>query len=240
MTEINDKNIASKQLKIMFCLPGTTFSHNFLKSWTSLIMWCFYNNIKIFMSNFQSSNVYYVRNLCLGGDVLNGKNQKPFQGKIDYDYIMWIDSDQVFNLEHFKKLLYADKDIIAGLYRMQNSESFACVQNWDKEYFKKKGAFEFLNPEIIKSWKEKTNTNLMKVSYTGFGWILIKKKVFESLEYPWFRPLWHTISQKSETNEEISDFSSEDVSWCKLVIKNGYNIWVDTSVIVGHEKMIIL
>ena len=65
MTTINDENATSKQLKIMFCLPGTTFSHNFLKSWTSLIMWCFYNNIKIFMSNFQSSNVYYVRNLCL-------------------------------------------------------------------------------------------------------------------------------------------------------------------------------
>ena len=31
MTTINDENIASKQLKIMFCLPGTTFSHNFLK-----------------------------------------------------------------------------------------------------------------------------------------------------------------------------------------------------------------
>ena len=41
MTTINDENIASKQLKIMFCLFRSTFSHNFLKSWTSLIMWCF-------------------------------------------------------------------------------------------------------------------------------------------------------------------------------------------------------
>ena len=65
-------------------------------------MWCFYNNVKIFMSNFQSSNVYYVRNLCLGGDVLKGKNQKPFQGKIDYDYIMWIDTTKYSMLNNSK------------------------------------------------------------------------------------------------------------------------------------------
>jgi len=31
------------------------------------------------------------------GDENLGQNQKPFQGKIDYDFIMWIDSDMVFN-----------------------------------------------------------------------------------------------------------------------------------------------
>ena len=26
------------------------------------------------------------------------------------------------------------------------------------------------------------------VDYTGFGWVLIKKGVFENMEYPWFAP----------------------------------------------------
>ena len=79
----------------------------------------------------------------------------------------------------------------------------------------------------------------MQVEYTGFGWILVKKGVFESLEYPWFRPLWHTIHTKDD-GTEITDFSSEDVSWCKLVIEKGHKIWVDTTSVVGHEKMMIL
>ena len=38
--------------------------------------------------------------MCLGADVLRGKDQKPFDGKLDYDFIMWIDSDQVFSVNH--------------------------------------------------------------------------------------------------------------------------------------------
>ena len=237
MVILTDENIKTQNLTIVFCLPGNTFTNNFLKGWTEIVMWCFYNNIKIYLSNHTSSNVYYVRNLCIGGDVLNGKSQKIFQGEIKYDYLMWIDSDQVFNVNLFKKLIYANKDIVSGLYKMQNSNSYATVQNWDKDYFKKHGCFEFINEKYISERRKTSDSDLMNVSYTGFGWMLVKKGVFESLEYPWFRPLWHTFNNKQEI---VSDFSSEDVSWCKLVIEKGYKIWVDTTAIVGHEKLMII
>ena len=48
------------------------------------------NNINPILSNSYDSNVFFVRNKCLMGNVLNGIKQKPFQGKIDYDYIMWM------------------------------------------------------------------------------------------------------------------------------------------------------
>ena len=57
------------------------------------------------MVNRYTSNVYHVRNMCLGGDVTKGARQKPFQGNIDYDYIMWIDSDMVFKPEDFTALI---------------------------------------------------------------------------------------------------------------------------------------
>jgi hypothetical protein len=75
------------------------------------------------------------------------------------------------------------------------------------------------------------------VDYTGFGWILMKYGVFESLEYPWFRPYW---SEYEIGNRVISDFSMEDVAFCKDIRTNGFDIWIDPMVIVGHEKMIIL
>jgi hypothetical protein len=63
--------------------------------------------------------------------------------------------------------------------------------------------------------------------------MLIKYGVFESMKYPWFRPITQKIS------DGVEDFSSEDVSFCQTVINNGYKIYVDPTVIVGHEKKII-
>ena len=69
-------------MKIIFALPGNHFSNNFLLAWTELFNWCIKNNIEPIMVNRYTSNVYHVRNMCLGGDVTKGARQKPFQGNI--------------------------------------------------------------------------------------------------------------------------------------------------------------
>jgi GT2 family glycosyltransferase len=167
--------------------------------------------------------------LCLGADVLRGKNQKPFNDEIEYDYTMWIDSDQVFTPKDFEKLLNHNKDIVSGLYMMADMKHFACVKDWDVDYFRKHGTFKFLTPEDLKDKK-----NLIEVSYNGFGWMLIKKGVFENLEYPWFKGIDYDLG------DGVVDFSSEDASFCKRVIENGYKVFVDPQVIVGHEKTVVL
>ena len=91
-------------MRIVFCLPGNTFSDNFLKSWTELLMYLPKYGITPILSSSYNSVVYYVRNQCLGGSVLAGKNQHPFNGQ-NYDYIMWIDSDMVFTVDDFIGLL---------------------------------------------------------------------------------------------------------------------------------------
>lgn len=99
-------------MRIVFCLPGSNFSGRFLSYWTELVRACQLNDIQIILSQQYSPLLYYVRNLCLGGNYLEGINQKPFQGKLDYDYIMWIDSDIIFTPNQFFKLI-----IIKILYR---------------------------------------------------------------------------------------------------------------------------
>lgn len=216
-------------MRVVFCLPGSTFSHRFLMCWSELILWCLHNNIDIRVSCRQSSNVYFVRSMCLAADVLKGPNQAPFGGEMEYDYIMWIDSDQVFNPEQFAKLLNHKKDIVSGLYMMADCQHYACVKDWDIDHFKKTGTFKFLTPGDIKGKK-----GLMEVAYNGFGWMLIKKGVFENLEYPWFKGIdW-------DLGNGVIDFSSEDASFCRRVIEKGYKVFVDPEVIVGHEKMMVL
>ena len=43
----------------------------------------------------------FARCKCLGANVLRGPDQIPWDGKLNYDYQLWIDSDIVFSTEKF-------------------------------------------------------------------------------------------------------------------------------------------
>jgi GT2 family glycosyltransferase len=32
----------------------------------------------------------------------------------------------------------------------------------------------------------------------------------------------------------------EDVAFCRMIKEKGYDVWIDPSIIVGHEKMVVL
>lgn len=219
-------------MKIIFCLPGREFTNNFLVSWTNLITSLGKHNISWGLSQEYSVNRYFVCNACLGGNSLKGKNQKPFQGEVDYDYIMWIDSDQVFEPNHFFKLLDKAKktkvDILSGLYLMQDGKHFATVEDWDLDFFKQNGHFQFLTRQDIEGRKD-----IFPVSYTGFGWLLVKKGVFESLDYPWVQPTWLEIGG-------IKEMTTTDCGFMHRAADKGFKTYIDPTIIVGHEKQMIL
>jgi len=216
---------ATPQPVVVFCIPGNNFSGLFFRNWNEFIIQCIMNGIQPILSNGEDAVVYYARNKCLGGSVLRGIYQKPFDGKVKYTHMMWIDSDIIFSFNHFSQLLNRNLPIVAGMYLTADGFTYPVVTEWNKEYFKKNGSFKFLTePEAAKL------KDPFEVVYTGFGFFLAKYGVFESLEYPWFRPLDQEIS------ETIKDFSSEDVSVCQLIREKGHKIFVDPTVVVGHEK----
>lgn len=217
---------------IIFCLPGRSFSNNFLLSWSELLIHLYKLGFNVKISQKYTSNVYYVRNMCLGGDVMRGVSQKPFNG-MHYDYIMWIDSDIVFDVNQFLTLLRHNKPIVSGLYLMDGGTKYATVKDWDIEFFKKNSSFQFLTPKFVEKWKQQHPNKLMEVEYTGFGFLLCKKGVFEKINYPWFEPVY-----ENKIAENVVDFCSEDVSFCKKILKKGLKIYIDPNIIVGHEKII--
>lgn len=172
--------------------------------------------------------IYYVRNACLGGDTLRGEQQKPFDGKLDYTHLMWIDSDVIFTPDQFVRLINYDKDIVSGIYKMSDGVSYATVEKWDEEYFKGHGNFQFMQDRDFAGRRD-----LIEVAYSGFGFMLIKRGVFESLPYPWFRPIFHHIGT-------AVDFSAEDASFCITAREKGFKILVDPGLKVGHEKMKVI
>lgn len=218
----------SAPLTVVFCLPGSSYSGRFLQCWTDLVTWCLANGIRPLLSQRYSCNIYYVRTMCLGADVLRGPKQKPFDGKLVYDYLMWIDSDMVFTPAQFQRLLSHQADIVAGLYRMEDGRQLAAVKDWDEEHFAKHGAFQFLGPEDVRDAQE-----LIEVAYAGMGFMLVRQGVFEKLEYPWFKPVEKRIG-------DAVDFTMEDVAFCLRAREIGFRILVDPAVGVGHEKQVVL
>ena len=271
-SQASQTNPLNRPLTIVFCLPGTTFTHNFLKSWSELLLYCVTHQIRPVLSSHQSSNVHFVRNMCLGADVLRGKDQKPFDGKLDYDFIMWIDSDQVFSVRSFISLLKHDTDVISGLYLMKNGQQYTVVQNWDESNFLNKGSFDFLTRKSLMQWLDenadgeienkkdemgnpykdysKCKIPLMPVSYSGLGWTLVKKGVYEKLSYPWFYGTKITMNKSVSIgdnddsdvteNREIVDYTAEDVTFFLNLKKINVTPQVDVSSMVGHEKSIVL
>ena len=209
-------------MKIIFCIPGNSFSNRFLKCWTNLTRELHKRDIEYELINEYIPNIYQVRGLLLGANHQYGPTQHPWQGKKEYDYIMWIDSDQVFEPNDFFKLLEHDKDIVSALiYRKPKGDSihdipycFACNITEDRQLYSNE-----VTGELIKVWS------------SGMGWMLVKKGVFEKIDYPWFYPI--------HTNDGVG-IHGEDHSFQIRAKEAGFDSWADTSIIVGHEKGVVL
>src|SRR3989304_2403293 len=158
--------------KFVFCLPGISFSNRFLRSWTALLYRCLKDyKIDIDIRGGNSSNIYIVRNICLGAVLEGPEDQKPFQGEVDYGYIMWIDSDNIFEPDQFKMLLdrmESDKNlhILSGLYYPESKGTFVASKNGSTESFKKNRRPLFLTPEDIKG-----ETEPIEVESNGMGFM---------------------------------------------------------------------
>jgi len=88
-----------------------------------------------------------------------------------------------------------------------------------------------MNHETLESISKRKKP--FTVDYSGFGWLLIKKGVFEHKEmpYPWFAPKMQVFE-----SGEVQDMCGEDVSFCLDAKEAGFEIWCDPRVRVGHEK----
>lgn len=214
-------------------LPGSHFSKEFLQAWSDLLFNLTSLGHSVKMSCAYDANVFYARARCLCTETLRGINQKPFGGKLEYDYMFWIDSDIVFTSEQVLRLIGHNKDVVSGCYIMHDNTHYPIVIKMDDDFYLKNGHYEFVKRQQLTELAEKDE--LVEVAYVGFGFMCIKKGVFESMTYPYFAP----VSVNFGT-DHLCEFASEDVSWCIHAREKGYKVLVDPKVTVVHQKLIPL
>jgi hypothetical protein len=235
--------VQPRKKRVVIALPGSHFSNNFLISWTQSLFYLWEHGYNVVVSPATSSFVTFCRMKTLGLDVLRGKSQKPFNGELDYDVYVSLDSDIVFTPSMIVELIESTDvhPVVSGYYMMSDAKHLAVVKDWSVAHFIKNGTFKFLTPEDIATWKnaeENAGQKFMEVSYAGLGFFACRREVLESLEYPFFDcPLQRIYT---EDGREIVDMCSEDVALSKNIQAKGYKVQLHVDLRVGHEKPIIL
>lgn len=127
-----------------------------------------------------------------------------------HDYIFWLDSDVIPLLrDSIELLLNHKKDVISGLYFYKKTKQAVVVDHETGTNIK----MEKLE-SLVRSGK------IIQVPAFGFGCVLMNRKAFSSVkfDYEHKRELW-----------------SDDVSWCDLAVKKGFELWFDARIACRHH-----
>jgi hypothetical protein len=211
-------------VNLVIATPGHSVMTSYLKSLLSTIDELAKNKISWAFTSEYSSHVADAREQTLSNGGPNDvSEQRPFKGDITYDKILWIDSDINWTPQDVLKLYHSDKDIVSGAYLLANGEVTAY-----RELFKPGMTYD----EVIEL-KEP-----LRVDAVGMGFLMVKSGVFESLSRPWFQS---PIADLEFNGKKYSiPILGEDLSFCKRVKDAGFDIWLDPSVKLIHNKMMRL
>jgi hypothetical protein len=207
---------------VVIATPGDSFKAGYVQSLVRTCSWLDSKGYTYTLLNRQSSFVATARELTASD--LNYEDYDTnaiASGRFTYDRIVWIDSDIEWTTDDIDRLLSSDKDIISGLYVLDEAGSVAV---------------NMPNPQGLPTRVNKVEFLLhdepIEVGGVGFGFVAMKSGVFESLPRPWF--LIAKIQPHPEKSLRVN--MGEDYSWCELAKANGHKIWVDPSIKVRHHK----
>lgn len=156
------------------------------------------------------------------------------QQEVPTDRLWMVDDDMLWHPDSLLRLYERDLDIVAALTWTCNVPPMPTIWTQEKEEV---GQFYYLAQvrETIKWLAEhphKISSNdpvvlprmeddLVEVQATGAAFILIKRRVLETLEPPWFE------------GKDARGFG-EDFAFCRKARAAGFKVYVDRSVIVTH------
>jgi len=141
-------------------------------------------------------------------------------------HLMFIDADIGWEPWHLLVLLNAQKDVVGGLYPMKSLPVKWCVNG-------------------IPGKAEDPNSNLIEVTKTGTGFLLMKREVFEKLNaHPAVRHFNNDIGLDPALNQHMKTYFdtavrenryySEDWTFCENWRDLGGQVWIDKRIMLKH------
>ena len=153
-----------------------------------------------------------------------------FMNNTEYERILFIDADIGFTPQHVFDLLRFDKYIICGAYPMKGIQL--------------RYNYNISQPEVKEG-------ELVKIENIGFGFSLIKRKVFEDIsqrygeELKYYPPTDNSTYPPTEKEYHNSyhyflelkkdmSYLPEDFSFFERAKSVGYSVWLNTNIRLEH------
>jgi len=134
---------------------------------------------------------------------------------------LFLDSGNTLTKEQFEKMKGYDVDIISAAYHPRGNNDCWCA-----------GYAKFEKDLITKDYLPSTMTGMVDdIDIVGAGALYVKRKVFEELEYPWFRHEWVRFTKN---DVEYQCQTGEDFGFCLLAKGAGYKIHIDCDIVSQH------
>lgn len=204
----------AKTKTLALCLPGETFNSKYLMNVLDLY--------KYVGANYAT---HPYNSHCSGGADLVRWALTSIINQREYDYVLWMDDDNLLSTDHFKLLMaaldnYPDIDLIAGWCPTElGSVSAGIFQASGPQ----EGLLEPLTLEEIQSAK-----GLINIDWTGFPGVLMRGSLLRKLG----ADAWLKIP---EPRIPWGSFG-EDASFCKRARAIGAHLALDPRVQIPHLK----
>lgn len=137
------------------------------------------------------------------------------------EYILMLDSDMTFPHTALEQLLALDKDIVSAL-AVRRVYPYTPVMTMKRNPDSLLSNLDMVALDTIETW---TDGELLKVDAVGTAFMLIKTSVFKKLKKPYFHYPWF---------EGFDCDLSCDNYFCLKAGEAGFDIFVDTSLKIGH------
>lgn len=182
-------------MKILIAIPTLDYVHvDFMKSLLALTeaIEC-PHEISI-----QSGTLVYMAREKLANKAIN-------EG---FDFVLWLDSDMVFQPTLLEDLQFSRKDFITGVYQARRPGFTSCI-------------FEKIDLDSFRS-VERYPSDIFRVEGCGFGCVLIKTEILK-----------HVMQTYKTCFMPIKGYG-EDIAFCLRARDLGYKLYCDPHVVCGH------
>lgn len=155
-----------------------------------------------------------------------GRNTFCHQTKdTDTDWLCMIDNDMSLpaNLLDAVKNAPEDADIVCPQFYMWNQTTLKLTLCWGMELSEEESKRDEVRRHIEPGYHRLTKC--------GTGVIFIKPKVFQAMDFPYFRYTYDTT---------VNQTGTEDIQFCLAAAEKGFKIYGTTAVRVGHNKTVDL
>ncbi len=207
---------SNKQIIVLVPIHGEGF-HRFWTCVSALQFKSLTAGIDTILQKKSSADIAHCRNML----VSEGLRKFP-----DATHFLFLDADMTFPADLLIRLLSYEKDIVTiNAYRKGHGHyPVVSVQNGEDDFFQS----IHIRP---------SEGGCRRVTSAGTGAVLIHRKVFEAIKFPWFKSEYiDPVHEDAEESELIEGkmFVSEDNRFYVIATSLGFKMYCDFSIVIGH------